>query len=68
MSRPMIWDSRNVLPRISPYSGNVLQVTQHMCREQAHAPVVDFALASKVNQRLEEGLQGPAPSILSLSL
>ncbi len=43
-----------------------LQVTQHLSPEQAHAAVVDFALASKVNQWLEEGLQGPAPSILSL--
>ncbi len=43
-----------------------LQVTQHMSPEQAHAAVVDFALASKLNQWLEEGLQGPASSILSL--
>ncbi len=43
-----------------------LQVTQHMSPEQAHASVVDFALARKLNQWLEEGLQGPAPSILSL--
>lgn len=43
-----------------------LQVTQHMSPEQAHATMVDFALASKLNQWVEEGLQGPAPSILSL--
>ncbi len=43
-----------------------LQVTQHMSPEQAHAALLDFAFARKLNQWVEEGLQGPAPSILSL--
>ena len=43
-----------------------LQVTQHLSPEQAHATMVDFAFARKLNQWIEDGLQGPAPSILSL--
>ncbi len=43
-----------------------LQVTQHLSPEQAHATMLDFAFTRKLNQWVEDGLQGPAPSILSL--
>jgi hypothetical protein len=43
-----------------------LRVTQHMSPEQAHAAVLDFALTEKLSQWIQKGLQGPAPSILSL--
>ncbi len=45
-----------------------LQMTQHMSPEQAHATMVDFDVARKLSQWVEEGQQRPAPSILSLSM
>ncbi len=35
-----------------------LQVTQHLSPEQAHAALLDFAFARKLNQWVEDGLRG----------